>query len=70
MGDLQTEGRLNNRHRITLAAFLAYFLMSGMLAPIGIISAPMAAALEIPVTAATASFSWLTIGILIGAIIA
>ncbi|MEL7296062.1 MAG: MFS transporter TsgA [Pseudomonadota bacterium] len=61
---------MNNRHRITLAAFLAYFLMSGMLAPIGIISAPMAAALEIPVTTATASFSWLTIGILIGAIIA
>ncbi|MEM7763175.1 MAG: MFS transporter TsgA [Pseudomonadota bacterium] len=61
---------MNNRHRITLAAFLAYFLMSGMLAPIGIISAPMAAALEIPVTAATANFSWLTIGILIGAIIA
>lgn len=64
------EDPLNNRYRITLASFLAYFLMSGMLAPIGIISAPMAEALDIPLTRATAGFSWLTIGILVGALAA
>ena len=33
---------LDNNKRITLVSFLAYFVMSGMLAPIGIISGPMA----------------------------
>ena len=61
---------MHNRARITLASFLAYFLMSGMLAPIGIISTPMATALGIEVADATALFSWLTFGILAGAIAA
>lgn len=57
-----------NRIRTTLSCFLAYFVMSGMLAPIGIISGPMAAEFDIPVTAITASFSWLTVGIFVGAV--
>ncbi len=44
--------------------------MSGMLAPIGIISGPMAELFGRPITDVTAQFSWLTIGNLIGAIIA
>lgn len=61
---------LNNKKRITLASFLAYFIMSGMLSPIGIISGPMAEHFGRPITEITAGFSWLTLGILIGAIIA
>jgi TsgA-like MFS transporter len=58
---------LNNKTRITLASFLAYFVMSGMLAPIGIISGPMAELFDRPITDVTAQFSWLTIGNLAGA---
>jgi TsgA-like MFS transporter len=61
---------LNNKHRITLASFLAYFVMSGMLAPMGIISGEMSEHFGLPVTEITARFGWLTIGILTGAIIA
>jgi TsgA-like MFS transporter len=61
---------LNNKKRITLASFLAYFAMSGMLSPMGILSGPMADYFGQPVTEITARFSWLTMGILIGAIIA
>jgi TsgA-like MFS transporter len=58
---------LNNKTRVTLASFLAYFVMSGMLAPIGIISGPMAELFDRPITDVTAQFSWLTIGNLVGA---
>jgi len=61
---------LNNRQRITLASFLAYFVMSGMLSPVGIISGPMAEYFSLPITDITAGFSWLTLGILVGAIVA
>ena len=61
---------LNNTQRITLASFLAYFIMAAMLSPIGIISGPMAEYFDEPVTAITAGFSWLTVGILVGAIAA
>lgn len=61
---------MTNKHRITLACFLAYFVMSGMLSPIGIISAPMAETLGLSITEVTAGFSWLTFGILIGAVAA
>ena len=44
--------------------------MSGMLAPMGIISGPMADFFEQPVTEITARFGWLTFGILVGAVIA
>lgn len=61
---------MSNTQRITLASFLAYFVMSGMLAPIGIISGPMAEHFGRAVTSVTADFAWLTYGILVGAIIA
>ena len=61
---------LNNKRRITLASFLAYFVMSGMLAPIGIISGPMAELFGRSITDVTAQFSWLTLGNLTGAIAA
>jgi len=57
---------LYNRYRITLASFLAYFVMSGMLAPIGIVMQPMAEYFDRPVTSVSALFSWLTFGILAG----
>ena len=44
--------------------------MSGMLAPMGILSGPMSEYFDQPVTEITTRFSWLTMGILIGAIIA
>jgi TsgA-like MFS transporter len=59
-----------NRYRTTLSSFLAYFIMSGMLAPIGIISTPMAQEFGLPVTVVTAKFSWLTVGIFVGAVAA
>jgi len=55
---------------ITLISFLAYFVMSGMLSSIGIITGPMASYFELPVTEVTARFSWLTLGILVGSILA
>lgn len=58
---------MKNRYRITLASFLAYFVMSGMLAPIGIVMQPMAEYFDQPVTAISALFSGLTFGILAGA---
>ena len=61
---------LSNRFRITLTSFLAYFVMSGMLAPIGIISGPMAVAFDLPITEVTAYFSYLTVGIFVGAVLA
>ena len=61
---------MNNKQRITLASFLAYFIMAGMLSPIGIVSGPMAQHFGEPVTAITAGFGWLTFGILVGAILA
>ncbi|MEL7025483.1 MAG: MFS transporter [Pseudomonadota bacterium] len=61
---------MNNRQRITLACFLAYFVMSSMLAPIGIISTPLAGHYGLTVSAMTEQFSALTLGILVGAIAA
>lgn len=59
-----------NTHRITLASFLAYFVMSAMLAPMPIISAPLSELFNQPITEVTARFSWLTMGNLVGAILA
>jgi TsgA-like MFS transporter len=61
---------MSDRHRTTLISFLAYFIMSGMLAPIGVISGPMAEFFDLPVTEVTARFSWLTMGIFVGAVLA
>ena len=61
---------LDNKQRITLVSFLAYFVMSGMLAPIGIISVQMAELFDRPITDVTAQFGWLTFGNMIGAVLA
>lgn len=61
---------MNNKQQITLVSFLAYFVMSGMLTPMGIISGAMSEHFGQPVTEITARFGWLTFGILVGAIIA
>lgn len=52
--------------RLTLASFLAYCVMSGMLSPIGIVLPPLAEHLQQPVEAVAPLFSWLTVGILVG----
>ena len=69
-GQYRSERTLSNLHRITLVSFLTYFVMSAMLAPIGILSGPMAEHFGQPVTEVTRQFSWLTGGILVGAVIA
>jgi TsgA-like MFS transporter len=61
---------MSNQVRITLVSFLAYFIMSGMLSPIGIIIGPMAEHFDQPITAISSLFSWLTFGILLGSILA
>ncbi|MDP5071324.1 MAG: MFS transporter TsgA, partial [Congregibacter sp.] len=61
---------MTNNARVTLACFLAYFVMSGMLAPIGIVLPPLAEYLGEPVTAVAPIFSWLTLGILLGSALA
>ncbi len=61
---------MSNLQRISLASFLAYFVMSGMLAPIGIVTGPMAEYFGESVPAVTARFSWLTVGIFVGAVAA
>ena len=61
---------LDNKQRITLVSFLAYFVMSGMLAPSGIISVQMAELFDRPITDVTAQFGWLTFGNMIGAVLA
>ena len=61
---------MTNTVRITLISFLTYFVLSAMLAPIGIISGPMAVHFEQPITEITRQFSWLTGGIFIGAVLA
>lgn len=60
----------NNKRRITFVSFLAYFILSGMLAPIGIIAGPMATLFDQPITDVIARFSWLTLGNLAGAVLA
>lgn len=61
---------LNNNNRITCGSFLAYFVMSAIISPLGVVSGPIAAHFEISVTAANAVFTWLTSGIFIGTLIA
>lgn len=61
---------MNNQYRVTLVSFLAYFVMSGALSPIGIVVGPMAEHFGRPVTEIAALFSWLTMGILVGSIAA
>jgi fucose permease len=56
--------------RITLGGFLAYFVMSAIISPLGVISAPIATYYDISTATATATFTYLTTGILIGTLVA
>lgn len=55
-----------NRIRVTLTSFLAYFIMSSVITPLGIVTQPMSDYFGVEVTSATAMFSYLTTGILLG----
>ena len=59
-----------NKIRLALISFLAYFILSGMLSPIGIILGPMADHFEQPITVISTQFGWLTTGILVGSVLA
>ena len=54
------------RIKTTLTSFMAYFVMSSVITPLGIVSQAMAQHFDTGVTATTALFSYLTTGILIG----
>ena len=60
----------NNNNRITFGSFLAYFVMSAIISPLGVISGPVAEHFDISLTAANASFTYLTSGVFFGTLIA
>ena len=62
--------RVNNTYKVTLVSFLTYFVLSAMLAPIGILSTSMAEHFGQTVPEVTKQFAWLTGGALVGAVIA
>ncbi|MGI9272621.1 MAG: MFS transporter TsgA [Woeseiaceae bacterium] len=65
-----TTAIFNNNSRITFGSFLAYFVMSAIISPLGLISAPIAEHFDISLTAANASFTYLTSGVFVGTLIA
>lgn len=60
----------NNNNRITFGSFLAYFVMSAIISPLGVISGPVAEHFDISLTTANASFTYLTSGVFFGTLIA
>lgn len=60
---------MTNLIRITLTSFLAYAVMSGMLAQIGILISPISVHFDKAATEVSNQFSWLTLGILVGSVI-
>ena len=59
-----------NVKQVTALSFLAYFVMSGMLAPWGVIQGSVANFFNTTEVDVTARFGWLTTGILLGAVLA
>ena len=59
-----------NQARIVATSFLAYFLMSAVISPLGLVSGPIAETFSISITEATAAFTYLTSGILVGTLVA
>lgn len=55
---------------LTTVSFLSYFIMATVISSIGIISTDLAAHFEVDITDATAVFSFLTTGLLIGSLLA
>ncbi len=60
---------MSNLVRVTLISFLAYAVMSGMLAQIGILITPISQHFDREATVVSNQFSWLTVGILVGSVI-
>ena len=60
----------NNNNRITFGCFLAYFVMSAVISPLGMVSAPIAEQFDVSLPAANAVFTFLTTGVFIGTLIA
>ena len=60
---------MSNLIRVTLISFLAYAVMSGMLAQIGILIGPISQHFGKETTIVSNQFSWLTVGILVGSVI-
>lgn len=58
-----------NKFRVTLTSFLAYFVMSAVISPLGIVTGPVARHYDLSITVATAGFSYLTAGILVGTLV-
>ena len=69
-GDFEGEHPLNYLSKdsvlATLTSFLSYFVMSAIISPLGIVSGSLASQFDIAQTSATALFSYLTTGVLIG----
>ena len=59
-----------NRIKLTLACFLAYFALSGTLAPIGILAKPAAQMLQVSVADMVRSLGMFSSGTLMGSIAA
>jgi TsgA-like MFS transporter len=59
-----------NNNRITFGSFLAYFVVSAVISPLGLVSGPIAEHFNIFITTATTAFTYLTSGIFVGALIA
>jgi TsgA-like MFS transporter len=60
----------SNKHRLTFGSFLAYFVMSAFISPLGVVSGPIAEHFGISITAATAAFTYLTTGVFVGTLAA
>jgi len=58
-----------NRLRLTLASFLSYFILAGLISQIGVLTAPMAAHFGRSLTEVAEQFTWLSVGVSAGALL-
>lgn len=60
---------IKNKYKITLTSFMAYFIMSSVITPLGIVTKPISEHYGISITSATADFGYLTFGLMFGTVI-
>ena len=60
---------IEHKYKITLTSFMAYFIMSSVISPLGLITKPISEHYGISITAATTDFSYLTSGLMLGTVI-
>lgn len=60
--------RTVKRLRLTLGSFLGYFIVSGLISQIGVLTAPMAQHFGRAVTDVAGQFTWLSMGVSIGSL--